>query len=267
MRDVYEKLNFPEGTYVNKTLDLSHFLEAKGITEIDKWVINNKIEKITIKRLLNVYNTNLKRKIKDGIDYSELLVIEVKINDNKAIYDAQRVVAKAIIYPTLLIIRFNDKFKFGMYKNRDNKRDNLQNTYSDIYFTGWLDLNNRYGRIYDIITDLVFDNCSDITNFYDLYKYYYRKIKDYKSVYVPLKIITLFLKVNKFCPSSSIKKEILQNCEYICVNPNEKSTLDLFKKSIYPIENSNTFFFSSSFRLNQPVFLLLIISFLSILAS
>jgi len=240
MEKIYSKLGFPDSTKIYKEIDSGKFLSSSYIDKDYKEIFSKYVEKVTWIFSLKGNILNIQACKSEYMQYSEIEILQVEINNNLAIYDVATVIGRTIQYPVILFFVKGNKFKIGIYKIRENKNDFSRNVVQDIVFTGWFDKNNLYGRIIDIIKEINYGSIAK-DNLYSTYNDYYEKIYNFHSSYIKIEILVKILKHLDVINSKNIEKQILLNCENVPIDENELNKNDWYKKDKNDKYNLETF--------------------------
>ena len=228
MKNIYELLEFPIKAKADKTLDIARFLNKQNITETEKIIFKKMTNSIEVKYLLNDSTTNLKNAVREQFEYKEIIVIEVDINNPCSVYDVAIVIGRSIIYPTILFLKYKNKYKIGVYNNKEGIKKIENNIVSDIVFTGWLDINNQSSRTKEVIENLNYKKINGST-FYVFYKEFSKQLKNYKGSYISLEDAINFLNIKNIYTKKDIKLKLMILCTNIKIDKTISKNIELFK--------------------------------------
>lgn len=223
MIDIYEESGFLKENLIDKPLSKERILNAdkSGYISIElKKIFLECVEAIKIKY---IFKSNTKSKNTD------LVFIDIEINNAVCIYDVATVIGRLIAYPLIIKFTYKGRFKIGLIKNRLNKKNEITNTIVDIKFTGWLKLKSDFGRKKEFLDKFSFKNMYNdsldimIDNYYNL-------ILEFESKYVELNNAVKFIKKMELPYELEIKKDILKHCVHVKAN-DESKQIDIYKVS------------------------------------
>ncbi|WP_129597595.1 DUF4391 domain-containing protein [Anaerophilus nitritogenes] len=165
---LYEKMNIPKECEVGNTIFKKLFYENSNMSSNDKDIFTNHIDKILWKYSFKEENLNIKAYKTDELDYEEIAVIEVLLNDEKKYKRISEIIQNTIPYPLILIFVKQDKILLnGAYK-RVNKVDVSKNTVEDYIYSSWINLSNLKDNEEKFLESLNIKECS----FINIYKFY-----------------------------------------------------------------------------------------------
>ena len=213
---------------VNKIIDKSKFYNEKKIDKDSIAIFKKYVNNIYIRYTLKSEILNIKKIRKNFQEYNEIEVIEVNINDHRAVYDIAKTIGSNIPYPLIIIFIYGCKLKIGSYCVRENVLSNYRNVVENITVSGWFNIKDIFGRLKNIINETNFNKMHK-ENMYELFNAYYSVIKKYQANYVSIDdVINIIIKQIKNPPSHR-KKFILNNCMHIRVNKNIYKKVDILK--------------------------------------
>ena len=164
--DIYDKLNIPQECRINRTVFKKMFYENAALSNGDKDLFTDSIDKITWVYCLNQEKLNIPEYKDDEREYFEIEVIEVALSENKGIRRIAEIIMRAIPYPMLLIFSFEEKYQLWTAHQRFNLADTSKITLDESISTDWQDSNSalwdklnisnlRYTNFFDMYSDIV----------------------------------------------------------------------------------------------------------------
>lgn len=206
--------------------------------EIDKKLIYNKIgneEKEIFKRYVDkiIIKYNIKPKLIGLIpykleleDYSEIQIIEIKINNSRAIRDVYSVLISIIPYPIYAIFEYKDKIAFATTsKLKINSRNSSINTKGNINITYLMERIEQDEFLY-----FISDKNKNSKEFYEDINFLLGRYKqNWRNLDRIMTILDLLFEVYD---RKRLEEEILHYCQYRYKCPKKKweSKLDKYKE-------------------------------------
>ncbi len=227
--NVYDYIKYPTIAKVDKAIDINKFLNPKNLTEVEKEIFKNVVKDIKVKYMLNTSTTELNNKITGDFNYQEIIVLEVIVNNPVSVYDVAIVVGRAIFYPTMLFVRYDNRVKIGFIKNAFGKNNYDINVVKDIMFTGWINEKRLSTRTMNVLDKISFDKIIK-NNFYDTYNNYCKTINEYKAKYVSLENAIDLLNEKAVKPIPNLKMKLKLLCVEININ-NKIKGAQIYKSS------------------------------------
>lgn len=228
MEEVYELLDLPKETEVNKIVDKEKFINNGNIDNELKEILTKYVETINWKYSLKGSILDIPTYNSINMQYSELEIFEVTINNNLCVYDVALAIGRCIQYPVILFIKKDKKFKIGTYYVRENKKDYTKNVVQDIVYTGWFNYNNITGRIEEILKEINFSNLPK-KNIYELYKYIDTKIIKYHSSYLLMSSVKELFNNYNFNEIKYNFNDLKNKSEIIKIDENTLNKFDWMK--------------------------------------
>ena len=140
--DVFEKMGLPIGCRVDKVIYKKMFYESISMSQADKNLFKDSIEKIVWKYCLKTDNTNIMA-YKDGIhDYPELEIINVELREEKRMARIADIVMRAIPYPMMLLFVLNNSYQIWVAQQRVSQADQRKTTIDSVLHTDWLEIDD-----------------------------------------------------------------------------------------------------------------------------
>lgn len=230
MEQIYELINLPVETKVNKLVDKEKFINNGNIDDELKEIFTKYVENINWKYSLKGNMLNIPTYNSVNMQYSEVEVFEVTINNNLCIYDVALALGRCIQYPVIIFIKKDNKFKIGTYYVRENKKDYTKNVVQDIVYTGWFDYSNYTGRIVDILKEINFNNIPK-NNVYEFYKYIHTKIIKYHSSYLLNSNVKELFNNYNLNEDRYNFNDLKNKCEIIKIDENTLNKFDWMKRN------------------------------------
>jgi len=125
---LYEKMNIPASCEVDNTIFKKLFYENANMNSSDKEIFTNHIDKIVWKYSFKEENLNIKGYKTDELDYEEIAVIEVSLNNDKKHKRITEIIQNTIPYPLILVFVIEDRILLNTASKRVNKVDVSKNT-------------------------------------------------------------------------------------------------------------------------------------------
>lgn len=236
MDKFYDMIDLPGSCKVDKIIEKNKFYNMDKIDDDYKTIFTNYVDEIKIKYSLKSDILGINKMQDKFQEYSEIEILEVKVNNYIAVYDIATVIGRNIPYPLIIFFVKEDKFKIGTYWVRENKIKNYKNIVENIVFTGWFKKEKYFGRINNIISAMNFKNLKK-DNMYSLFNSYYQIITRYKSNYISVKdVCDAFSQIKGF-PKQ--KEHILKWCVHTTVDENAYNKLDIYKRNKMDKYNNN----------------------------
>jgi len=163
-----EKFNIPEKTVVNSTLYKNHFYEEGKLNKSEMKIFADNIEKITLLFSLTEDNMNIKPYRDDNMEYEEIAIIQVAIDNKLKSNKIGDIIQRTIPYPTLVLFTLDDEIQMNLSCKRINKADKSKNLIEKTIRTHWINRNKLTQIEKDFFESLSMENLS-FANFYKLY--------------------------------------------------------------------------------------------------
>lgn len=148
--DIFEGLNIPQTCKVNKTVFKKLFYENATLSNPDKELFSNSIEKITWAYCLKPETINIQPYRDENRDYPEIEVFLVSLAKEKSLSRISEIIMKTIPYPMLLIFVIESKFQIWVGHQRINLSDNSKNTLEEFVQTPWMLADDQIFKALDI---------------------------------------------------------------------------------------------------------------------
>ena len=148
--DIFDGFYIPQTCKVNKTVFKKLFYENATLSNTDKDLFANSIEKITWAYCLKPETINIQSYIDETRDYSEIEIFLVQLAKDKGLNRLAEVIMKSIPYPMILIFGLENKFQIWSGHQRINLNDNSKNTIDEFVQTQWLNSEDQIFKNLDI---------------------------------------------------------------------------------------------------------------------
>lgn len=196
------------------------------ISNEDKKIFDRYIDKIklmySIKPKLNRFNAYRT----DKEDYSEIQIIKVSINNNRAIRDIYSTLISIIPYPIFAIFKYKDKQAFVAASNQKiNSKDLNRNTKGNIFITHWFETESLVD-----FTNYIITSEKNLKKFYEHIVFWVSTDREmWVKLYRIMTILDLTFEIND---KEYMKNSILLYCDYRYKCPwiRWKSKLDKYKE-------------------------------------
>jgi len=173
-KTVLNKLNIPVSCKINRKLFKKQFIENFSLSAVEKKIISEDVENITLEYLLNKDNINIVAFNDEENDYSEIAFIRVELLSNKRVKKLSNIIQN-IPYPLIVVFADENKICINISPKRVNKNDSSKLVVQESYFTEWIDLDNSSEIEQDFLESLEITNHL-FTNFYVFYNSYLNKL-------------------------------------------------------------------------------------------
>jgi len=173
-KTVLNKLNIPVSCKINRKLFKKQFIENFSLSAVEKKIISEDVENITLEYLLNKDNINIVAFNDEENDYSEIAFIRVELLSNKRVKKLSNIIQN-IPYPLIVVFADENKICINISPKRINKNDSSKLVVQESYFTEWIDLDNSSEIEQDFLESLEITNHL-FTNFYVFYNSYLNKL-------------------------------------------------------------------------------------------
>ena len=148
--DIFDRFYIPQTCKVNKTVFKKLFYENATLSNTDKDLFANSIEKITWAYCLKPETINIQSYIDETRDYSEIEIFLVQLAKDKGLNRLAEVIMKSIPYPMILIFGLENKFQIWSGHQRTNLNDSSKNTVDEFVQTEWLTAEDQLFKNLDI---------------------------------------------------------------------------------------------------------------------
>lgn len=165
---LYEKMNIPTSCEVDNTIFKKLFYENANMNSSDKEIFTNHIDKIVWKYSFKEENLNIKGYKTDELDYEEIAVIEVSLNNDKKYKRIIEIIQNTIPYPLILVFVIEDRILLNTASKRVNKVDVSKNTVEDYIYSPWINFSNLNDNEEKFLQSLSIRDFS----FINIYKFY-----------------------------------------------------------------------------------------------
>ncbi|SQB33210.1 DUF4391 domain-containing protein [Clostridium cochlearium] len=165
---LYKKMNIPTECEVGNTIFKKLFYESANMNTKDKDIFTNHIDKILWKYSFKEDNLNIKAYKTEELDYEEIALIEVLLNDDKKYKRIAEIIQNTIPYPLILVFVKEDKILLNTANKRVNKVDISKNTVEDYIYSPWINLSELKDNEEKFLQSL---NIKEFS-FINIYKFY-----------------------------------------------------------------------------------------------
>ena len=173
-KTLLDKLHIPSSCKINRKLFKKQFIENFSLSAVEKKIISEDVENITLEYLLNKDNINIVAFNDEENDYSEIAFIRVELLSNKRVKKLSNIIQN-IPYPLIVVFADENKICINISPKRINKNDSSKLVVQESYFTEWIDLDNSSEIEQDFLESLEITNHL-FTNFYVFYNSYLNKL-------------------------------------------------------------------------------------------
>lgn len=165
---LYEKMNIPSTCRVFNTIFKKLFYENSIMNSTDKEIFTNHIDKVVWKYSFKEETLNIKGYKTDEIDYEEIALVEVLLNEDKKYKRIAEIIQNTIPYPLIIVFVKGDKILLNAASKRINKVDISKNTVDEYIYSSWIDTLNLTENEQKFLKSL---NIKDFS-FANTYKFY-----------------------------------------------------------------------------------------------
>jgi len=173
-KTVLDKLHIPSSCKINRKLFKKQFIENFSLSAVEKKIISEDVENITLEYLLNKDNINIVPFNDEENDYSEIAFIRVELLSSKRVKKLSNIIQN-IPYPLIVVFANENKICINISPKRINKNDSSKLVVEESYFTEWIDLDNSSEIEQGFLESLEIEN-HPFTNFYEFYNSYLNKL-------------------------------------------------------------------------------------------
>lgn len=216
-----EIFNIFKSSYVGREIKKNIIIE-KIINKDDKDIINRFVKDIYIK--YSIKSEEIKKEAEKN--FEEIQIIEININDYRAIYDIYGILLSIIPYPILAIFRYNDRISFAVSNRILAEEKNNKGKIFTSYLIKEEDI-SQYLKI-DI------NNCQTMI---DVYNEWIFNIKDTVAYYERLDRVIEIIEIGFHIKSDAVLEKlesyIVRDCGTYNMKPKEgwKSKLEKYSDS------------------------------------
>jgi len=173
-KTLLDKLHIPSSCKINRKLFKKQFIENFSLSAVEKKIISEDVENITLEYLLNKDNINIVPFNDEENDYSEIAFIRVELLSTKRLKKLSNII-QYIPYPLIVVFANENKIYISISPKRVNKNDSSKLVVEESYFTEWIDLDNSTEIEQEFLESLEIKN-HPFTNFYEFYNSYLNKL-------------------------------------------------------------------------------------------
>lgn len=177
---LYEKMNIPRECEVGNTIFKKLFYENANMGSKDKEIFTNHIDKILWKYSFKEENLNIKAYKTEELDYEEIALIEIVLNEDTKYKRIAEIIQNTIPYPLILVFVKEDKVLLNTAYKRVNKVDISKNTTEDYIYSPWINLENLNNNEEKFLQSLNIREFSFI-NIYKFYSSFVERLKIFNA--------------------------------------------------------------------------------------
>lgn len=159
------ELGFPKESIFKKFIPKSYFYEHGGLKQSEKNLFINNIERMTLYAQLTREKTNISKYNDEEKTYEEISVLLVDLRKKENMDKIAKIIMSAILYPIILVGKYDDEYIFYGANQRDNQLDESKIILENIYSTDYIDLEEPF------IKSINYKKLSKV-NFYKFYNDY-----------------------------------------------------------------------------------------------
>ena len=173
-KTILDKLHIPSSCKINRKLFKKQFIENFSLSAVEKKIISEDVENITLEYLLNKDNINITAFSDEENDYSEVAFIRVELLSTKKLKKLSNSI-QYIPYPLVVVFADENNICINISPKRINKNDSSKLVVEESYFTEWIDLDNSTEIEQEFLVSLEIKN-HPFTNFFEFYNSYLNKL-------------------------------------------------------------------------------------------
>jgi hypothetical protein len=178
--DVFlNSLNLPANCKIGSTVFKKLFYDT-GLSVADKKLITNQVDKVIIHYNLNPEKINIQPFFDEEREYSEVQVIEARLNNNSRHKRIAEIIMRAIPYPTILQLTYGTSLMVAAGMPRINLADRQKHTIQEFVFSPWMDSERLSPQDRDFLASIQAGKLS-FTNFYRFYSDFVDQLHLYKA--------------------------------------------------------------------------------------
>ncbi len=168
MNRIFKYLNIPPFCQVGNTIFKKSFYDNADFSKADRTIFTEQIDKLIWGYCLKPDTINIKPYKDDVREYSEIEIIEVKLNTDGKTRRIAEIIMRTIPYPMLLVFTLDNKMQMCAAHQRSSLADQSRNTVEEMIFTDWIDTDNLNDKDEMFLKSLEFKNLSQ-NNYYRFY--------------------------------------------------------------------------------------------------
>jgi len=161
-------LNLPARCELGKTIFKKQFYDNAGLSAADKKLITNNVEKVIWQYCLKPDTINIQPYIDDEHEFLEVQVIEARLKKDSRHQRIAEIIMRAIPYPVILQLTYNNKLMIAAGIPRINLADNQKHTIEEFVFSPWIGVENLSREDQDFLASIKASNLS-FTNIFRFY--------------------------------------------------------------------------------------------------
>ena len=173
-KTLLDKLHIPSSCKINRKLFKKQFIENFSLSAVEKKIISEDVENITLEYLLNKDNINIIPFSDEENEYSEIAFLRVELLATRRLKKLSNII-QYIPYPLIVVFADENKICINISPKRINKNDSSKLVVEESYFTEWIDLDNSSEIEQEFLESLEIKN-HPFTNFYEFYNSYLNKL-------------------------------------------------------------------------------------------
>ncbi len=173
-KTLLDKLHIPLACKINRKLFKKQFIENFSLNAVEKKIISEDVENITLEYLLNKDKINIAPFSDEDNEYSEIAFIRVELLSTKRLKKLANII-QYIPYPLIVVFADENKVCINISPKRINKNDSSKLVVQESYFTEWIDLDNSSEIEQEFLESLEIKN-HPFTNFFEFYNSYLNKL-------------------------------------------------------------------------------------------
>jgi len=178
-KTILDKLHIPHTCKINRKLFKKQFIENFSLSGIEKKIISEDVENITLEYLLNKDNINISPFDDEENDYSEIAFILVELLATRRLKKLSSII-QYIPYPLIVVFADENNICINISPKRINKNDSSKLVVEESYFTEWIDLDNSTEIEQEFLLSLEIKN-HPFTNFFEFYNSYLNKLISFNA--------------------------------------------------------------------------------------
>ncbi len=173
-KTLLDKLNIPLSCKIGRKLFKKQFIENFSLSAIEKKIISEDVENITLEYLLNKDKINIVPFIDEDNDYQEVAFIRVELLNTARVNKLSNIIQN-IPYPLIVVYADGNNICINISPKRINKNDSTKLVVQESFFTEWIDLDKISDIEQKFLESLDIKN-QPFTDFFSFYNSYLDKI-------------------------------------------------------------------------------------------
>jgi hypothetical protein len=153
---------------LGKTIFKKQFYDSAGLSDTDKKLISNNVEKVIWQYCLKPETINIQPYVDEIQEYPEVQVVEARLQNDNRHKRVAEIIMRAIPYPMILQMTHGNNLMVAAGMPRINMADRQKHTIEEFVYSFWIDSQNLSQMDKDFLTSIQASKLS-FTNFYRFY--------------------------------------------------------------------------------------------------